>query len=698
MEKLLHVIIFVAIGLICHSCATIGNPEGGPRDEAPPVLVSCDPLPNSLNITKKEIKLLFDEIVQLVSQNDKVVVSPVQKQAAIIKANNKTITITFQDTLLENTTYSIDFSDAIADNNEGNALEGFSFAFSTGDSIDIHQISGILLNARDLEPQKSTMVGVHTNFEDTVFKRVPLVRIAKTNERGEFTIRNLKKGDYKLFALKDANSDYKFDSPSEDIAFLDEIITPVAMAESVRDTIFNANHEIDTIIEAIHYKHTPNDILLSMFNENFQSQYLLKNERPARHKLYLEFAAPADTLPEIRLLGDSILTTKDWYKIQHSQTNDTITYWLTDSVLMANDSIRIEARYLRTDTTQQLSYLLDTIPFNMRPVRANSKAKESDNKSKSGEAPERGTGGGERGGEPRGGGERGGEHGNPEERGEPITQDTEPQGEEPQDEEESGRKGRRGRKDKEETDSIPSIPFLDMKIISKQTLDIYAPIYIDFPEPIDSISPTAVKLEIKQDTIWESAGGITLKLKNEYSILNYQIEHEWEEGGVYKLSIDSASIYGLYGLFNAPMVQEFKVRKLEEYSNLFVTVNVPDSAVVELLNSSDNIVRVAPVEEGIATFLYVNPGDYYLRLFIDSNGNGEYDTGNYDMKLQPEDVYYYPSKITLKQNWDIEQSWDIYSEPVDKQKPDEIKKNKPARKKTDEQDKGKGQEQENLYV
>lgn len=689
-----------------HSCATIGNPEGGPKDEDPPRLISSNPLPNSLNVDKKEVKLVFDELVQIISQNDKVVVSPVQKQAAIIKTNSRTITITFQDTLLENTTYSIDFSDAIADINESNAIDGFSYAFSTGDSIDIHQISGMLLNARDLEPQQNTIVGVHTNFDDTTFRKTPLVRIAKTNDRGQFTIRNLKKGDYQLFALKDANNDYKFDSPTEDIAFHGEIITPIATAVNVTDTIFNANHEVDTIIDAIHYKHTPNDILLSMFNENFQSQYLVKNERPARNRLYLEFAAAADTLPEIRLLGDSVTASKDWYIINRSETNDSITYWLTDTTLMANDSIRIEARYLRTDTTQQLTYLVDTIPFNMRPTRAVANKSKDSAKEKSSERKDDGQGGGQDGRPPQGGGGQGGGEGDRPPRGENMEQgdrpaeivDDEMDEDNIEDDNEDGGKKKRKRKRDEDSDTLPpAIPHLDMKVISKQTLDIYAPIYIDFTEPIDSISDTAIRLEIKQDTLWIPVEGIELKRNNDFSLLNYKIEHEWDEGGIYKLTVDSASIYGIYGLFNAPIMQEFKVRKLDEYSNLYVSVNLNEGAVVELLNGSDMVVRSAPVEGGVATFIYVNPGDYYLRLFIDSNGNDEYDTGNYELKLQPEEVYYYPEKIQLKQNWDIDQIWNIYAEPIDKQKPDAIKKNKPAKKNQQELEK-KEESEEDLYV
>lgn len=297
MEKTLYFIVITLIGIILYSCASIGRPTGGPQDEAAPVFLSSDPLPNALNVTKNKVELQFNELIQLKDQNDKVVVSPVQKEAAQIRTNGKKITIEFRDSLKPNTTYSIDFADAIEDFNEGNPIEGFSYAFSTGDSIDTLQIAGMVLSARNLEPQQKVLVGIHTNLEDSAFNKIPFARIARTNDKGQFTIRNLKPGKYRIFALNDMNGDYKFDNPAEDLAFYDEIIVPTASSKAVRDTIFNMQHEIDTVVDAIHTSYFPNDILLNMFNEEYKAQYLMKNERPDKRRFFMQFAAP----PEPRL-------------------------------------------------------------------------------------------------------------------------------------------------------------------------------------------------------------------------------------------------------------------------------------------------------------------------------------------------------------------------------------------------------------
>lgn len=171
---------------------------------------------------------------------------------------------------------------------------------------------------------------------------------------------------------------------------------------------------------------------------------------------------------------------------------------------------------------------------------------------------------------------------------------------------------------------------------------------------------------------------------------------KWEPGGTYKIRVDSMSVYGIYGLPNNTLEQEFSVKALEEYSNLFLNVMPADSSAmfVELLSSSDAVMRTAPVVDGYAEFLNVTPGDYYARVVIDANGNGEWDPGNYALHIQPEEVYYYPKKLTLKKNWDIEQSWNIYELPVDLQKPVEIKKNRPEKKKWEETEKKEGTDEE----
>ena len=227
----------------------MSRPGGGPRDETPPVFIKGVPAPGALNVSKQEIEIEFDEIIQVEKPSEKVIVSPPQKDMPEIRTSGRKVTVTLRDSLLPNTTYTIDFSDAIVDNNEKNPLYSFAYSFSTGSKIDSLQVSGILLNASDLEPITGMLVGLHSNLDDSAFQKLPLERIASSDELGHFTIRNVSPGKYRLFALKDLNRDYRFDNPSEDIAFFDSIVIPTADVKLHVDTIWNDSLTIDTIIE-----------------------------------------------------------------------------------------------------------------------------------------------------------------------------------------------------------------------------------------------------------------------------------------------------------------------------------------------------------------------------------------------------------------------------------------------------------------
>ena len=272
-----------------------------------------------------------------------------------IRTSGRKITVILKDSLLPNTTYTIDFSDAIIDNNERNPLYGFAYSFSTGPKIDSLQVSGILLNARDLEPITGMLVGLHSDLEDSAFQKLPLERIASSDELGHFTIRN-------------------------------SIVIPSADVKLHVDTIWKDSVTIDTIIEYNHTHFYPNDILLTAFNEGFQSQYLDKSERKDRRKIDLYFKAPADSLPKLKPLN---FEQEDWAILERSFHNDTLQYWIKDSLIYNMDTLLFTAEYFRTDTLRQLSLYNDTLKFIMKKVKApKKKEKKKDKDNDSIEAPE----------------------------------------------------------------------------------------------------------------------------------------------------------------------------------------------------------------------------------------------------------------------------------------------------------------------
>ena len=611
-SKSLYYIFIIIAAAVMYSCANIGNPSGGPIDKTPPIFMRSNPTPNAVNVKDRKIEIFFDEIVTLKDPSTKIIVSPAQTEMPRMSALGRKVTVELVDSLLPNTTYTIDFSNSIQDNNEGNAIDNFAFAFSTGSVIDSMRVSGYVLDSRTLEPMQSVVVGLQSNLADSAFHKEKLQRVALTNDRGQFTIRNVSPGSYHIFALKDLDRDYKFGNPTEDIAFLDSIIVPSIGSREAADTVYNDLNEIDTIMRATRPAYFPNDILLSMFNEDRKSQYLANNLRVDSTRISLTFAAASDTLPSLSIVGRNDVPDQ-WYTLERSQTNDTLTYWIRPPHLVSADTLMVATTYLRTDTASNLSWGTDTLKFTFQRQKAKKKKKN------------------------------------------------------------------------EETDSLEQIRFMELHPLANGTQEVYAPLLLQTGTPIERYSREAFHLQrkLQNDTIFYPAEIKSIALRD--STLNRRdlmLKVDWEPGAAYTLAVDSLAMTDIYGLQTKPLKVDFNVRKMEEYGN--IVFNIPavrDSAIVELLDGTEKIVLRAPVKNHRAELLNLLPRKYYARLFIDRNGNGKYDTGNYDMHLQPEETVYYPGAINLKKNWDVEQTWDIYATPIDKQKPEAIKKNKPERKK-----------------
>ncbi len=365
------------IMLLAAACASIGNPSGGPRDEDPPKLITSDPLPYSTNFSGKRVMIEFDELVNVKDAFTKVTVSPTSKQTPRVSSSGRRVFVQFEDTLQSNTTYSIDFGNSIEDNNEANKLGNFNLTFSTGQDVDTLRISGVVLNASDLEPRQEMLVGIHSNLADSAFRKLPLERITKTDDRGRFSIRGLKPGKYRVYALGDLNNDYRWDNPEEDLAFFDVAVSPTSRPAIAIDSIYNElTHELDTVVERQYTQYLPNDLLLSVYNTNYKPQYLVDYARPDSTRLTMRFNARSDSLPILKVIGGEKM--KDWFVAERSRYNDSITYWLKPRSLIISDTLRIAARYQLTDTLQRLQWVDDTLRFISPKVKPPKKKKKKD--------------------------------------------------------------------------------------------------------------------------------------------------------------------------------------------------------------------------------------------------------------------------------------------------------------------------------
>ena len=606
--------------IIGYSCASMGTPDGGPYDEMPPKFVGSSPKLHAVNTKNKKLELEFDEFIKLEKAAEKVVVSPPQLDQPEIKVVGKKVVIELIDTLKDSTTYTIDFSDAIVDNNEGNPMGHFTYSVSTGASIDTMEVSGTVLNAADLEPIKGIQVGLHKNLNDTAFTKLPFDRVSRTDSRGHFSIRGVAPGEYRIYALMDGNQNYLFDSKTEAIAFSDSIIIPSMMPATRQDTIWKDTLTIDTIKTVGYTRFMPDDIILRVFKEENTRQYFSRSQRDKENHFILKFSAKADTLPTLKGLN---FDEKDAFVIEPNAGNDSICYWIKDSLVYQMDTLEIQMDYLYTDSLNQLVPKTDTIYLANKLTRAQKEKlakKEAEEKEK-----------------------------------------------------ERKKKEKKGEKIEPEP-----TPFLKMNVDAPSAFDINKNILLTFEEPVVRMDTSAIRVNVKEDTLWVKAP--FLLVADSVIPRQYEILASWEPEKEYQLQIDSAAITGLYGLHTNKVEQTLKVKKQDEYGTLLLNLpGVEQSCIVELMDNSGKVLRQQAVTpEGTADFYYLAPNTkYYIRMFNDRNGNKVWDTGVFEKGIQPEEVYYFPKVWEMKANFEFEETWDVHAVPVDKQKLDEIKKQKP---------------------
>lgn len=609
--RLILILILAPLAALLAACASIGRPQGGPRDERPPVFVRSTPAPGARCFAGSRIDVYFDENIKLDDAFNKLIVSPAQLQAPVASANGRHLTVELRDTLLPNTTYTIDLADAIKDLNEGNILDGFALDFSTGPDLDSLRISGIVLGARDLEPAQGILVGAYTTDADSAISTMPLERVTRTNQLGQFTLRNLREGQYYLYAIADASRDYRWD-PSEDVAFLGSAVVPSVAPITVTDTLRSAAGE-DSIASRPGVKYLPNDVLLTTFNEGFTAQYVKDRSRPDRRRISLRMAAPADSLPALTITSGPLagLPSEAWAMLAANPTRDTLEYWITDPRALAADTLTVALRSRRTPAgdNSRLLWATDTVPFVYKEPKGSKKP-------------------------------------------DPAAQD-----------------------------SAAAPALFNVSLVSGGSQDVHRPLLIAAQQPIARVDSAGVRLSILRDTVWTPVAHPAFTPDSIAPLLRRSMAVDWEPGEKYRLEIDSAAISTIYGEHNRPVNYELRVKPLDDYVTVAFTIS-PAAApmVVELLNSSDRPVAIAPAADGRARFPFMPPGDYYARLYIDTDSSGTWTTGRMDTRQQPEEVYYYPKKISLKQNWDVELDWDIYATPLDAQKPYAIKKNRPKLK------------------
>ena len=624
----LFLLALIGLTSLIAACANQGaGPDGGPYDETPPHIVGMTAPERLQNGKRTKFSLVFNELIKVDNPTEKIIVSPPQIETPEIKVSGRRITVELLDSMRPNTTYTVDFSDAITDNNEGNPLGQYTYIFSTGQTTDTMQMSGYVLNAEDLEPVKGILAGLYQQHHDSVFALRAFDRVARTDASGFFSIKGVAPDrDYRLYALQDADGDFHFTQPSEMLGFLHNELRAGAFRDTRYDTLWVDSVRYDSI-RIIPYTHfTPDDLVVRAFKVDVNTRHYLKAQRDVPEWFTTFFTGPSRKRPTIQGLN---FDARKAFVVNASAGNDTLTYWLADTTLLRQDTLRFAYTYDNWDDSlaQMLpkTDTLELVPKTTFAKRAANEAKELEKWNKQREKREK-----------------------------------------------------RGDFSK----SQPPMVALQLRADVSSSLVPNRNILIQFDQPLQRFDTKKLHLRLKKDSTYHDAPYALDTVPN--NILAYRLRAEWRPGQEYQLVIDSAAMTSLYGRVNLATDNKFSIAKLEDFGTVFLSLsNAHESTVVQLLGSDGKPVAQAPTKNGRAEFYYVQPGKYYLRCFFDRNGDRKWTTGSWSPRRDPEEVYYFPKEIEVRANWDLNESWDVTALRLDKQKPDALVKQRSDKQKID---------------
>lgn len=563
-------------------------PTGGPIDRDAPKVTETKPENFSTNFKGGKVEIFFNEFVQLKDISENFTISPPLKKKPQVKLKGRSIYVKLEEELHENTTYTLDFGEGIADNNEGNPLGQYQFVFSTGEKIDSLSIKGKLDHSFDQLPVEKAIVLAYLNTHDSVPLTTIPNYISKTDSAGYFQLNNLVEGDYKLFAIVDGNRDFLYNGPGETIGYLDELITPTIHSFEQIDSIGT-----DSIVVQEMYATEPNNVHIRMFDEVNPQQYLSTYTRERREKLYFEFSAERTDSLKIDFID--VEESKDWYLLEDINATDTLTYWIKDSNIYKRDTLLAQLQYLKTDSLGELTNFVDTVKLNFKDAK---KAKLSK------------------------------------------------------------------RKKKKVKIKAPKYGF---KMNTSSTQDLHKGVQIEFNEPLASINRDSIHFYRVQDTLQIP---IVYELEQDsVNILRYHFSIDWKPETKYIVDFDSTAFLNIYGIYSDKFDGKITTRDSEFYGKLFlnvVNVNHPTIVQIRKNNSNESLVQSKKIySDQTVLFDYLSPETYIIKLILDSNDNGKWDTGDYKKKIQPEVVHYFRKEIKIRSNWEVEDRIVISDKSVD---------------------------------
>lgn len=560
--RIFSILVAVLAGMLVLACAKQVALTGGTKDVTPPEAKACSPENGSTNFSSKHkskyIIVKFNEYIKLNDVSSKLIVSPPMEEKPTAVVSGKKLKIKLNTTQLKpNTTYCLNFNDAIADINENNAMNSFVYAFSTGPEIDSMQFAGTVFDSYTRKPVDDAWVMLYSDFSDTaVATKIPDY-ITKVDKNGNFYINFVAENDYKVFALRDNNSDFMFNLPEEGIAFIDTVFRPAV--EVSYDTVKAKDSlKMDSIVTK--YNYTPDDIKLLLFKENKTPQFFKSFKRVKRNYFELVFNFTQYEKYNFTVPGDSSAF------VWANDNPDTVRIWLKDTSLIASDTLKIFAEYVDPAFPDSVHY--DTLKFR--------------------------------------------------------------------------------KQDKLFPDTL-----LTMKLSKEKRPDTDYSIL--FSQPVETFDASKLTLFGAVDTLFEKMDSRVER--DSLNPLRLRVMADITEGRKYRIAVDSAFATCIYGYTNKADTVDIVPMRETDFGALKVIFQDDKPYFVELIQG-DKVKAYASVSGKEASFVYLTPGKYDIRVVEDDNQNDRWDTGDYSIHLQPEKVFYYPQQYEIRSSWEHEVTWE----------------------------------------